>query len=46
MPCTMDHSDPDNIPDFLCRACHPELNRKRADKPAERPKQPEESKAA
>lgn len=25
MPCKVDHADPDHIPAFLCRACHPEL---------------------
>jgi hypothetical protein len=27
MKCTRDHSDPNSIPEFLCRLCHPELVR-------------------
>ncbi len=26
MTCKLNHADPEVIPDFLCRACHPELN--------------------
>lgn len=26
-PCSIDHSDPDTIPAFLCRACNPDMNR-------------------
>lgn len=25
--CKTDHANPDNIPGFLCRTCHPELTR-------------------
>ncbi len=24
MTCTLDHSDPAGVPEFLCRACHPD----------------------
>jgi hypothetical protein len=27
MPCKIDHSLDDNLPSFLCRHCHPEINR-------------------
>jgi hypothetical protein len=25
MTCKIDHADPECIPEFLCRACHPEM---------------------
>lgn len=25
MPCKLDHNQPDSLPEFLCRICHPEL---------------------
>ena len=33
--CTLTHGEEGTIPPFLCRQCHPELNRKR-----EQPKAP------